>query len=350
MKAQSQWALPGETIRYTVEASQYAREQIKGSIPASVAFSVDPAAGKWAVGTCVLPIGKTKIAFPVLMPTADKVSAGFTFNEQCRPEVRLSNKEREPILAHIRIAAGEQVQEVHEEIPPAGSDKATRDYRPENPEKGVEVKATVEVDKRQWSFGRKLYFASVHRGKITIDGNTDDWASLPRISLREWYKLTSDKPNGFSADMSLAYDDKAFYALVEVKDRAHFQRFSPSESWRGDSVQIAFDTEPVGEHHPIEMTFGLTDSGEPIFYSPMMNENLDGITGKVVRRSGKTVYEMRFPMSALHGVQAKPGSRLGFSLLVNDNDTGAREGWLCWSGGIGDRKDAELYGQLLLAE
>ena len=46
-------------------------------------------------------------------------------------------------------------------------------------------------------------------------------------------------------------------------------------------------------------------------------------------------------------VTARPGERLGFSLILNENDTGAREGYLRWSNGIGASKDPEQYAQLL---
>ena len=66
----------------------------------------------------------------------------------------------------------------------------------------------------------------------------------------------------------------------------------------------------------------------------------------IVRRGSRTVYELGFPLSPLR-VEGAPGARLGFSLIVNENDTGAREGYLRWSDGIGNGKFPEEYGQLI---
>jgi len=58
---------------------------------------------------------------------------------------------------------------------------------------------------------------------------------------------------------------------------------------------------------------------------------------------------MAFPLSALR-VTGGPGTRLGFSLLVNENDTGGREGRLRWSDGIGSGNCPEKYGHLIFVE
>ena len=71
---------------------------------------------------------------------------------------------------------------------------------------------------------------------------------------------------------------------------------------------------------------------------------------KVRREGDQTIYEFAFPLAALRVAGRGPGTRLGFSLLVNENDTGPREGWLRWSDGIGHGEYPEEYGQLLFVE
>lgn len=67
---------------------------------------------------------------------------------------------------------------------------------------------------------------------------------------------------------------------------------------------------------------------------------------EIHRRGTQTIYEMAFPLSVLR-VEGKPGTRPGFSLLVNENDGEAREGYLGWSDGIGGGRDPEECGQLI---
>ncbi|MFH0964576.1 MAG: sugar-binding protein, partial [Planctomycetota bacterium] len=82
---------------------------------------------------------------------------------------------------------------------------------------------------------------------------------------------------------------------------------------------------------------------------PLNTIDVAQVRYKIRREGDKTIYEMAFPLSALHVAHRGPGTRLGFSLLVNENDTGAREGYVHWSDGIGRTKNPEEYGQLLFA-
>ena len=63
-----------------------------------------------------------------------------------------------------------------------------------------------------------------------------------------------------------------------------------------------------------------------------------------------TVYELKIPWSELlpPDCEIKANSKLGFSLLINDNDGSGRRGWLEMTPGIGWYKNGEEFTRILL--
>ena len=113
---------------------------------------------------------------------------------------------------------------------------------------------------------------------------------------------------------------------------------------------MAFDPYPMSDHAPIGIDIARTDNGQEIIFSRPMNAiDETGVRFKILRGNGQTIYEMAVPLSALR-VGGSPGTRLGFSLLVNENDGNTREGHLRWSDGIGMGTRPEEYGQLIFTE
>ena len=218
----------------------------------------------------------------------------------------------------------------------------------------MDVSANILADGQRHRLRKQLYHASVSRAGIKVDGKTGDWKDIDRIALSEWHRNAAERPaspEDYGASLAMAYDAESFFVLVEVTDDVHYEPFAAGQAWMGDSVQLAFDTDPTGDHNRAEMDFALTDDGEEIeALRPLNTIEVAAVRFRIHRDGDMTIYEMAFPLSALHVTDRGPGTRLGFSLLVNENDTGAREGYLRWSDGIGNGKYPEKYGQLLFVE
>ena len=76
-------------------------------------------------------------------------------------------------------------------------------------------------------------------------------------------------------------------------------------------------------------------------------DSTQGAYGCSIRRdAGETLYEVAIPWTELHIPVPSPGTTLGFALVVNDNDSGIREGWPRLFNGIAWGKDSSQFGTL----
>ena len=289
-----------------------------------------------------------------MVPVKSKLRVTLAFNERCFPEVRIENNQPKAVQAEIRIRAGEKGTLAKPTVPAGAVHTETLSRLPKHPAEPLDVSADVMVGAQKTRLARQLYYATVSRAAIKVDGQTGDWKGVDRIALSEWRKNAGGKPGDpkdLSASLAMAHDVENFFVLVEVADDVHYEPYPAGQAWMGDSIQLAFDTDPAGEHNRAEMDFARTDDGEETSaLRPLNTIDIAAVRFSVVRDGTRTIYEMAFPLSALHARGRGPGTRLGFSLLVNENDTGAREGYLRWSDGIGNGKRPEQYGQLLFVE
>ena len=350
---------PGGKVQYAVETTEAAAKYFSGGIPKTASIAFDPSMLRWAVGAVALPLGNQLAKVPVMVPVKSKLNVSVEFNEQCYPEVRIENNKTEAVDAVIEIHAGGRGTRVKPSVAGGTVYKEKLAMLPKDPAKPLDVRADVLAGRQKCVVNKQLYYARVSRGTVAIDGEIGDWKGIERIELSEWNASPGPIPaagkpaasEDLSAQMAIAYDARNFYLLVEVADDVHYEPFAAGQAWMGDSVQLAFDTNPTGEHNRAEMDFALSDDGEEIeTLRPLNSIDSAAVRYRIRRHKDKTIYEMAFPLSALHMNSRGPGTRLGFSLIVNENDTGTREGWLRWSAGIGSTKDPGKYGQLIFGQ
>ncbi|HTS18144.1 MAG TPA: sugar-binding protein [Verrucomicrobiae bacterium] len=196
-----------------------------------------------------------------------------------------------------------------------------------------------------------------------VDGNLDDWASIPALPLRgkeavirspEEYKGDAD----LSAQLRFAWDSKALYIAADVTDDVYLQPETGDMIWRGDCLQMAFDVAPHKSANT-EMTVALTQKGleavralsfDPV-HVPLGPVKDNGFELAVRKTSTGLVYEIAVPWSSLGMSQApEAGQAIGISLAVNDLDsTGQKDPKaLGVFGGIYPVKDPDQFGVLLL--
>ncbi|MEX0776737.1 MAG: sugar-binding protein [Phycisphaeraceae bacterium] len=174
-------------------------------------------------------------------------------------------------------------------------------------------------------------------------------------------------PADSSASLRMAWDDKALYLLVDVADDAFYQKWSDAESWRGDSLQLAFavsrrDDPKAGfdADRPSELAVALTPQG-PQVYRNMTFDVIGVPNGAIPESQAKATirqtergleYAVVLSWASL-GLERAPiaGQQLGIALTVNDADAADQKdpSALGLFGGITPSKDAEQFGVLLLA-
>jgi hypothetical protein len=152
------------------------------------------------------------------------------------------------------------------------------------------------------------------------------------------------------------------YLAVSVRDNTHFQPYKGSSIWQADGLQIS--TEPNRTTEPgtggwNELGFALNsddNSVQKYRWTAIPGQTQSALVTHlcaVQRVSDKeTLYEIAMPWSELMpiGSTMKPGSDIGFSMLVNDNDGEKRRGWMEYMSGIGLGKNPTLYGDLILVD
>lgn len=220
------------------------------------------------------------------------------------------------------------------------------------------------------------FLAATRAGKLTIDGDPADWTGAPAVHLagkemvirsREYFR------EDFSAALRYAWDEQALYLLAEVSDPVFYQPFNGAMTWKGDSLQLAFNLDPrmreakTGNlldtniiRRACEINVALTKDGPEAFRSvswdaaaaPLNLIPAADCRVAVKQQGDKLVYEIAIPWKTL-GATAAPreGDLVGVALTVNDNDSAEQKDptALGLFGGIVPEKDSEKFGLLLLS-
>ncbi len=184
-------------------------------------------------------------------------------------------------------------------------------------------------------------------GWIDVNGR-DRW------NWEGWETMTDNRPP-ISAKVRIFWTPEALLVQVLVKDKVFFQPHTGGGMWNGDSVQVAFQNRSNGQAKPefSELIAGLAPGGPMLCLTARETPAPAGVmsasTLEVVQQGDRTLYTLKLN-AAEADLKLAAGHRLGFALLVNNNDGPGRVGWLEWGGGIGANKNPTEYNQLVLGE
>lgn len=142
--------------------------------------------------------------------------------------------------------------------------------------------------------------------------------------------------------------------LVLVKDARHVNANSAFESWRGDSVQLTVqqrsaDRMPSGKNRFHEITASRCRDGNVLYAHIGTPKGVLKHSRLLFHTPAENwfLYEIRLNGKEL-GLELKPGSVIGSSMLVNSNPGTGRAGFLNWGFGISPEKNDALFQILLL--
>jgi hypothetical protein len=180
----------------------------------------------------------------------------------------------------------------------------------------------------------------------------DDLQDLPGIDLLDDFHSRIGSHNGtgdLSGTVWATYDEEHLYVYARVQDDVFSQPGQGESIWEGDSVQFALSAGMPGERlqwH--EYGMALTAQGPELYRwmapqdavtGPVANPDLDVTRDETAKL---TLYRLALPWSELSPVLPSDGL-LSLSLLVNENDGGARKGYVEWGSGIGSSKQSSLF-------
>lgn len=169
----------------------------------------------------------------------------------------------------------------------------------------------------------------------TIDGNLSEWGSLPNainqvvFGPRNWVNA-----NDNSATYAVAWDANKLYLAAYVKDDVFVQNQSGEQLFRGDSLELLFDTNLAADSHvttadaddyqlgisPGGLTNGNNPAPQAYLWLPTARRGTPaGVTVASSKVGDGYMVEAAIPWSLL-GASPYSGARYGFALSTSDND------------------------------
>ena len=153
-----------------------------------------------------------------------------------------------------------------------------------------------------------------------------------------------------SGDSYLGWDKKNFYLAAEVNDEL-FETDPDGRLWAGDSIQFAFSLKKESSAKRTEIGIGIGKEGPEITRTSSLAPPSDG--SRFIHElavvnypdTKKTVYELSIPWAEMFpaGFSITDYSQVLFSVLINDRDNNAREGYYEIGSGIGSSKDPSMH-------
>lgn len=172
----------------------------------------------------------------------------------------------------------------------------------------------------------------------TIDGNLSEWGETPTYpsAFRVFNAQSWDGTEDLTAVWRLAWDNTNLYIGVEVTDDTHVQSQTGNQLFRGDSVDMQFDTDRGGDlgdglsPDDFQITFSPGNFGSlpPSAFRFQGTENgriLDAPGGNNVtvdasQTAAGYILEAAIPWSDLN-LTPSEGLVIGIALNASDNDS-----------------------------
>lgn len=188
---------------------------------------------------------------------------------------------------------------------------------------------------------------------------------LAADSYMSEFKLQWGGPDDCSFKGTLLWDEEKLYILCDVKDNAFYQKESGTNIWQGDCLQIGFqDPNIVGvglagaNTQFCELGVTMLDNGQPEYYrwsahpgTSMQAGRFENCDVIVERTNGRTVYKIAIPwIEAVGRESVSEGDEMKFNIIANDNDGAGRRGFAVLTKGIGESKNATLFGNIKLVK
>jgi hypothetical protein len=156
-------------------------------------------------------------------------------------------------------------------------------------------------------------------------------------------------PEDLSARLWLTRSDRGIELWAHVRDDVHVQPFPADEMWKADSLQ--FGLQVPGQTGFWEFGVSVGDDGPRAytFSTPTgMADPTDQLEVDAQIVDGGVNYHVVLPDDAIQLPDDQPS--LAFNLIVNDDDTGDREGWAQISEGIARGKDPSAFPLLFFTD
>ncbi|QMU73816.1 beta-glucosidase [Streptacidiphilus sp. P02-A3a] len=213
--------------------------------------------------------------------------------------------------------------------------------------------------------GHVTFLPVVHRslgGSWTVaqvqDGPSVDMATTANGI---WQSLDGSLPYGGSSYLSgrmwFDWDSTNLYVTAQMTEQSFSEPYTGADIWQGDSLQVAATTDVPGSsattsaastdgHY--EYGAALTPTGPQLYRWTSPSAGAGPVTNATVHvtrddTDHTTLYQLALPWSDLTSVPPTANTVFSLSAMFNNVDTGVRNGYLEWGGGIGDNKNVAEF-------
>jgi hypothetical protein len=176
-----------------------------------------------------------------------------------------------------------------------------------------------------------------------------------------WGSLDPSLPYGGSSYLSgkiwFDWDSNDLYITADITESAFANPATGGNIWQGDSLQFAATsgvpgasttTSTASANGHYEYGAALTPDGSQLYRWTSPSQGAGQVTDATVNvtrndATDTTLYEVALPWSDLTSVQPTANTVFSISAMLNNLDTGVRNGYLEWGGGIGDNKNVNEF-------
>ncbi len=314
-----------------------------------------------------------RIAFQAQFTSSDtiKLSVSNMLAKEQKGTLKLIQDGKEILSKDISLA-GKDKFSLNAKVP-EGSDSIRKTVF------DMEFKSNIETEKASLDFE---YFTCRKTGTaMSPDSDPAKWQNLPAITLKnlvEWKPGPSEVAKGIapktyggekdlSAKLRTSWDSEYFRIAVEVKDEKLVTMDSIDNAWKGDGIQIYFDSwgdarakrQKGFDHNDqtydvwIDKDFKEAKVFRRVSPEWQLSFNKQGFVKDVKAAVRKTAdgyfLEVSFPKKEIAPIRLEEGTSFGFAVLINDNDDVYRhKGLTLTPAGVEPFQNPQVYPIMIL--